>query len=68
MHLPNLKEFTQRLFAEPSGGNYRLGKKNIVKNYFGNNASIVKLKETWDCIYSARNTRSGGSYYVVKVG
>jgi hypothetical protein len=44
MHLPNLKEFTQRLFAEPSGGNYRLGKKNIVKNYFGNNASIVKLK------------------------
>lgn len=25
MHLPDLKEFTQKLFAEPSAGNYRLG-------------------------------------------
>lgn len=34
MHLPNLKEFTQRLFAEPSGGNYRLGKKKYSKKLF----------------------------------
>ena len=33
MHLPNLKEFTQRLFAEPSGGNYRLGKNHSLEIY-----------------------------------
>lgn len=41
MHLPNLKEFTGYLLSL-LGEIIGLAKKNIVKNYFGNNASIHK--------------------------